>query len=207
MLLYLLDLIGVAVFAVSGALAGGRKGMDWLGVFTLAMVTAVGGGTLRDLLVGREMVFWVADPAYLAVIAAATLLTILGARFGRYPGPTLRIADAFGLGLFAISGAQVAEAAGLSPVLVITMGAITGSAGGLVRDVLRAEIPLVLRKEIYATAAIVGVSSYLALSAWGLPQDFAAIAGALIVIAIRLAAISRGLHLPGFPESMRDTPG
>lgn len=203
MLLYTLDLLGVAVFAVSGALAAGRKDMDWLGVLVLALVTGVGGGTVRDLLVGRDEVFWVADPTYLGVIAVAAGLTMLGARWGRYPGPSLQVADAFGLGLFAISGAQVAEAHGLSPAIVVVMGAVTGSAGGLMRDVLRAEIPLVLRREIYATAAMAGVVFYLVLSGLEVSRTLAAILGAIAVIAIRLVAMARGTHLPAFPRRGR----
>ena len=199
-LLYILDLLGVAVFAVSGALAARHKGMDLLGVFVLAMATGVGGGTLRDLLVGRDFVFWVMDPTYVGVIALATAFTVLAARWDRLPGPSLQVADALGLGLFAISGAQVAEAQGLSPTIVIMMGAVTGTAGGVIRDVLRAEVPLVLRREIYATAALVGVALYLGLDALGLSRDVAAVIGALTVIGIRLTAMARGLHLPGFPD-------
>lgn len=206
MTLYLLDLLGVAVFAVSGALAAGRKGMDWLGVFVLALVTGIGGGTTRDLLLGRQPVFWIEDPTYLAVIAGATVLTLLGARLGRYPGRSLQVADAFGLGLFAISGAQVAEALGHSWVIVVLMGAVTGTVGGLIRDLLRAEIPLVLRQEIYATAALAGVGLYLALGALGASPEVAAVAGAACVIGIRLTAMARGLNLPGFDTGLRDRP-
>jgi len=200
-LLYVLDLLGVAVFAVSGALAARHKGMDLLGIFVLAMATGVGGGTIRDLLVGREHVFWVVDPTYVGIIVLATAFTVLAVRWDRLPGTSLQVADAFGLGLFAISGAQVAEAQGLSPTIVIMMGAVTGTAGGLIRDILRAEVPLVLRREVYATAALVGVAVYLGLDALGLPTDAAAIVGALTVIIIRLTAMARGLHLPGFPDT------
>jgi uncharacterized membrane protein YeiH len=206
MFLYVLDLLGVAVFAVSGALAAGRKEMDWLGVFVLAMVTGVGGGTIRDVLVGRDAVFWVADPTYLGVIAAAAGLTMLGARLGRYPGPSLQVADALGLGLFAISGAQVAENHGLSPTIVVMMGAVTGTAGGLLRDILRAEVPLVLRREIYATAAVVGIAVYLLLDAAGIARNLAAALGAATVVGIRLTAMSRGLHLPRFPVAREGGP-
>ena len=200
LLLYVLDLVGVAVFAVSGALAARYKQMDLLGVFVLALATGVGGGTLRDLLVGRGFVFWVEDPTYLGIVALATAVTVLAARRDRIPLRSLQVADAFGLGLFAISGAQVAEAQGLSPAVVIMMGAVTGTAGGLVRDILRAEVPLVLRREIYATAALLGVALYLALHGMGIPRDAAAVIGAAAVIAIRLTAMARGLHLPGFPD-------
>lgn len=204
MILYLLDLLGVAVFAVSGALAAGRKGMDWLGVFVLALVTGIGGGTTRDLLLGIQPVFWIEDPLYLWVIAGATVLTLAGARLGRYPGRSLQVADAFGLGLFAIGGARVAEGLGHSWIIVILMGAVTGTVGGLIRDLLRAEVPLVLRQEVYATAALVGVALYLLLGRLGMATEAAALLGAACVIGIRLLAMARGLHLPGFPMGLED---
>lgn len=136
MVLYLLDLIGVAVFAVSGALAAGRKQMDLLGVAVIATVTAIGGGTLRDILLDRNPVFWIEDPTYLLVILAAAALTLLYARFHKPPRTSLLIADALGLALFTISGAQLAEEQKLSAVIVVLMGTITGTAGGVLRDVL-----------------------------------------------------------------------
>jgi uncharacterized membrane protein YeiH len=141
MILYLLELIGVAVFAVSGALAAGRKRLDLLGVLLIATVTAIGGGTLRDLLLNRHPVFWIKDPTYLPVILAAAALTVVSSRFRPPPRTSLLIADAFGLALFTISGAQIAEARGLPAIIVVVMGAITGTAGGVLRDVLCGEIP------------------------------------------------------------------
>jgi uncharacterized membrane protein YeiH len=160
----LLDFAGVAVFAVSGALAAGRKNLDLVGVVVIASVTAIGGGTLRDLLMDRHPVFWVARPAYLYVIIAAALATVAWARRFRPPALSLAIADALGLAFFTVSGAQIAEARGLSGVVVVLMGVLTGVAGGVLRDVLSAEIPLVLRKgQLYATAAIIGAIVYLLL--------------------------------------------
>jgi len=115
MILYALDLLGVAVFAISGALAAGRKGLDLLGVVVIAAITAVGGGTLRDLLLGRHPIFWIEDVTYLVVIVVAAALTLVYVRLRSPPGRALLVADAMGLALFAISGAQVAEAVGLSP--------------------------------------------------------------------------------------------
>ena len=162
-ILHAIELLGVAVFAVSGALAAGRRSLDLLGVVVIATVTATGGGTLRDLLLDRSPVFWIADTTYLYVSIAAALLTVVYARYRHPPERFILIADALGLALFSISGAQIAENAGYGGIVVVIMGTLTGAAGGMLRDVLCAEVPLILRRSrIYATAAIAGV---VALSA------------------------------------------
>lgn len=198
MIVYLLDLLGVAIFAVSGALAAGRKSLDLLGVIVIAVVTAIGGGTLRDLLLDRHPIFWIADPTYLIVISVSALLTLSYVRLRPRPRNSLLIADALGLALFTITGAQIAEAAGLPPIIVVLMGTITGTAGGVLRDVLCAEVPLILRRDIYATAAIVGASLYLLLQEVGLGPPTAATIGMAAVALLRLLAILRGLRLPVF---------
>lgn len=200
MILYLLDLCGVAVFAVSGALVAGRKKrFDLLGVAVIATVTAVGGGTTRDVLLDRHPVFWIEDPTYLLVILAAAALTIVCARVRQPPRISLLIADALGLALFTISGAQVAEQRNLSGIIVVVMGAVTGTAGGLLRDVLSAEVPLLLRQsELYATAAIAGATVYLMLQAAGLEQTSSALLGMATIAGLRLASILWRLRLPVF---------
>jgi uncharacterized membrane protein YeiH len=199
MTLSLLDLIGVAVFAVSGAMVAARKEFDLLGVAVIATVTAIGGGTIRDVLLDRHPVFWIREPAYLLVILSAAALTLLYARFRKPPRISLLIADALGLALFTISGAQIAEERNLSGIIVVVMGTITGSAGGLLRDVLSAEVPLVLRQaDLYATAAIVGATAYLMLQAAGLEPTHAALLGMAMIVALRLAAILWKLRLPVF---------
>lgn len=197
-MLFFLDLFGVVVFAISGALVAGRKEMDLLGVLVTAAVTAIGGGTLRDLLLGDLPVFWVRNPIYLIVIAVAALATILYTRYLRVPRDTLLLADAFGLSLFAISGAQLAERAEVSSLIVVVMGTMTGVAGGVVRDVLTARVPLILRKEIYATAAIAGCTIYIVLTRLGVPAPATVIAGMAATFLIRLVAIVRRLQLPEF---------
>ncbi len=199
MILYLLDLFGVAVFAISGAVAAGRKKFDLLGVAVIATVTAIGGGTIRDVLLNRHPVFWIEDPSYLVVIFLAAGTTMLFARFRKLPQLALLIADAFGLALFTISGAQVAERQNISGIVVVVMGTITGTAGGLLRDVLSAEVPLLLRQaDLYATAAIIGSTAYLVFKAAGANQTYAALAGMAAVIGLRLAAILWKLQLPVF---------
>lgn len=198
MVFYVLDLLGVAVFAVSGALAAGRLGLDLLGVVVIAALTAVGGGTLRDLLLNRHPISWIGDPTYLVVVCAAALLTVVYVAFRPAPGNTLLVADALGLALFAMSGAQVAEDAELSPIIVVLMGTITGVAGGVLRDVLSGQIPLILRRDIYATAAIAGITVYLVLQAFGARRPWAFAVSLAVIVALRLLAILWGWQLPTF---------
>jgi uncharacterized membrane protein YeiH len=196
---YALSLLGVAVFAASGALAAGRKRFDWIGVGVIAVVTAIGGGTLRDLLLVRHPIFWIADPTYLWVVLGSAVATLLYARRRPPPASALLVADALGLALFTISGAQVAEQQGLPGVIVVTMGAITGAAGGVLRDVLCNEVPLLFgpMDTLYATAAIAGASAYLGLQAAGVERAPAALLGMGVVAGLRLAAIAWELRLPG----------
>ncbi len=196
MLLYVLDLLGVAVFAASGALAGMQAQFDLFGVLVLASITAVGGGTIRDVLLGQHPVFWVKDSGPILAILAATALTVVWVQYLPIPRNALVVADAFGLALFAISGAQVAERARCRPLVTILMGTLTGAGGGGVRDVLSAKVPLVLRQDIYATAAVAGIAVYLLLRALKVPTAGAFVAGVVTVAATRLAAIALGLHLP-----------
>ncbi len=195
---YLLDLAGVAVFAVSGALAALRSGLDLLGVVVIASVTAIGGGTLRDLLLNRHPIFWVADAKYPFVICAAALLTIFYVHYFPPPGYALLVADALGLALFAMSGAEVAEEAKRPAIIVVLMGTMTGVAGGVVRDLLTGVVPLLLRRDIYATAAIAGIVLYLMLQAVGVKRPWAFGAGLATVVALRLLAIRWDWQLPVF---------
>ncbi|MEM9165349.1 MAG: trimeric intracellular cation channel family protein [Cyanobacteria bacterium P01_F01_bin.4] len=207
MIFKVLELSGVAIFAVSGALAAGRKSLDLLGVVVTALVTAIGGGTLRDVLLDRSPVFWIEQPVYITIIVVSALLTVLYTRFFNPPQKSLLIVDALGLALFSISGAQVAEQAQLAGTIIIVMGTITGTAGGILRDILLADIPVVLRRgRIYATAAIVGIGVYLLLQNVGIEQSAAALVGMLIVAALRLAAIIWGFTLPVFQLSNRSDP-
>jgi uncharacterized membrane protein YeiH len=195
--LELIDYAGVAVFAISGALAAARKNLDLLGVVVIATVTAIGGGTLRDVLLNRD-VFWIVQPGHLYVILVAAIATLAYTRRFSAPERALAVADALGLAFFSISGAQIAEAQGHSGVVAVVMGTLTGVAGGVMRDVLSAEIPLILRKgQIYATAAIVGVILYLLLQPY-VDRSMAALAGMLCIAAVRLGAIVWNWTLPVF---------
>ena len=196
-LVQILTLLGVAVFAASGALAAGRRSLDVIGVLVLALVTATGGGTLRDVLMDRHPVFWIADPSFIGVCIVAAAATWAWVK--RFPPPdrALLYADALGLAFFSIVGARIAEAAGLSPVIAIIMGAITGCAGGLIRDVLVAEVPLIFRQsELYVTACLAGIVAYLGLEALGVPAEIAGLAGTATIAVIRILSIRWNITLP-----------
>ncbi len=200
-----IELAGVAVFAVSGALAAGRKSLDLLGVVVIAWVTATGGGTLRDLLLDRP-VFWIEKPQFLVVVLAAALLTVPYVRFARPPEKLLLLADALGLALFSILGAQISIALGKPGLISVVMGTITGTFGGLLRDVLCNEIPMILQKgSIYATAAISGCALMVLLLHFDIQESIAAAAGMTLIALMRIAAIVFGLTLPVFtlPEDRR----
>jgi len=194
---YVLDLIGVGVFAVSGALSAARKRMDLLGVTVIAVVTAIGGGTIRDVLLDQHPVFWIRDPTYVTVTVCAGLATTVYARFFAVPRHALMIADALGLALFTVSGAQIAERADEPGIVVVVMAVITGVAGGVVRDVLSNEIPFIFRKgSLYATAALAGAVLYLVLERLGVPAPAPTFAGMGVIAALRLASVYWGLQLP-----------
>ena len=192
------------VFAVSGALAAGRKKMDVFGVAVVALVTALGGGTIRDVVLGRLPVFWVYDPVYILVAVGAALAMFLAGDLSRLSAKLLLVCDAFGLGLFTVLGCEVAmrnaevASARAGWVIVILMGAMTGSAGGILRDVLCGEIPLVLRHEIYATASLLGGLVIVVLAAGGVNRPAVMLAGLGVALAVRLAAIHWHLSLPVF---------
>lgn len=195
-MIYLLDLFGVAVFAVSGALAAGRKKLDLFGVCVLGLVTAVGGGTLRDLLLGIDPVFWISDPYYVYVAVGASFVTFVGVRYRQPPGRLLLIADALGLAVFAMIGTDKSLQLGVAPVIAVIMGVMTGVAGGMVRDILSGEIPLILRREIYATAALCGAAAFVVLSHLFPNDPLNPIAAALLTLSLRLTAIRWGISLP-----------
>jgi uncharacterized membrane protein YeiH len=205
MLLYTLDLFGTAVFAASGALAAGRTGrMDLFGVLVVAGVTAVGGGTVRDVLLDRHPVFWIGDTTYLAVIVGAALLTFFYTKRFEPPTATLLVADALGLAVFTIIGAEAATVAGAPPPVVVLMGMMTGAAGGVIRDVLCGDVPMILRQDIYATASLGGGVAYVLLGMLALPAAQLIIASA-VVFAARLSGIWWQLRLPAY--ELNDTDG
>lgn len=191
-----LDAAGVFVFALSGALTASRKELDIVGFLLVATVTGIGGGTARDLLLGRVPVFWVAQPEYLYVTAAAAILVYFTAHLVERRYPILLWADALGLALFAVLGARIALMTGTGPVVAVVMGVMTATMGGVIRDVLCGERPLILAKEIYATAAFAGAAVTTGLLALELSDITAEAAGILATLAIRGSGIAFGLAIP-----------
>ena len=196
-ILYFFDLLGGAVFAISGALMAGRKQMDLFGVLVLAGVTAMGGGTVRDLLLDKD-VFWLHDINYIIVILAAALGTVLLKRSFKITNKVLLIADAFGLAFFSVLGTAKALSFDFSPLIAIIMGVVTGVVGGAIRDILCGEVPLILRKDIYATAAVLGGSIYSIFIFINVSPNVSLIVALLSAAALRLAAIKWNLGLPVF---------
>lgn len=198
--LYIFSQIGVSVFAISGVLAAGRKGFDMFGVMVIALVTAIGGGTLRDLLLDRRPIFWIGDLNYLYFSVLGAVIALIWIHFRRPPLKLVLYADGLGLALFTISGTQIADGLGFSPVVSVLMGCITGVAGGVIRDILSMEIPLLLRdREVYATASILGAIVYLVFYKFGLvDKTISAECGILTVAIIRFVAISWRLRVPTF---------
>ena len=200
-MLYSLDLFGTFIFAVTGALMGIHKKLDLLGVFVVGFVTAVGGGTLRDLILGAAPVFWLKDINYLfAVLAGAILTFLLGKRVLRLK-VFLSVSDALGLGVFTMIGISKALSASLSPVFCVMMGVTTAVAGGMIRDSLCQEIPMVLSREIYATACIAGGILFFILMWAGMPETVNAVLSGSVIIAIRLISIRMNLSLPKREDS------
>lgn len=193
-----LDLCGVAVFAASGALKAAEKEMDVFGFALLGCVTGIGGGTLRDLLLGIRPVFWIPQveyPLLCAVIAA--LVFAAGARLpsGRR---WLEWADALGLASFCVLGTDIARGLGAPAVSAVLMGIVTAAFGGLLRDLLCGEVPLILRREIYATAAAAGSLTYIAVHEVSGDATFALILGFGVALGVRGMALVYGLSLPRY---------
>ncbi len=200
-MIYLLDLFGVAVFAVTGSLAAGKKRLDLFGVVVVALATALGGGTFRDVTLGAQPIFWISDPAYILVAVSASVMTFASARFREPPKGMLQVADAFGLAIFTVIGAQKALNLEVSSIIVVIMGVMTGVAGGMIRDILSGEIPLILQREIYATASLCGALAFVGLATFVPTERINIVVAVVVVLALRLAAIRWKLSLPVFPSS------
>ena len=198
MVLQILFYAATVAAAMTAALVAGRRKMDWFGVCVLACVTALGGGTLRDTLLGHYPLSWVADPSLLLICCGAALFTIALARFMHALRWPFLLLDALGLVVFTILGCNVAIEMGLSPVIVIVSGLITGIVGGVMRDVLCNEVPLVFSSELYATVAIVCGVLYTYGQQWGLPYDVVVLGVLVIGVSLRVAAIILKLEMPKF---------
>jgi uncharacterized membrane protein YeiH len=202
-LVHWLDLVGVAVFAVSGALEASRRQMDIVGFILIATVTGIGGGTIRDLLLGIGPVNWVSSPMVLVVCAAVALIVFFCAHLVEYRFKLLLWADAIGLAVFCIIGTDKALQLGVPSGVAILMGVITATFGGMVRDILCNEVPLILRKEIYATAAAAGASVYALMHHFEMPYAISVVASFSTAFIIRALALRLSLSLPTY----RSRPG
>ena len=201
-----LDFAGVAVFAISGALVASRKCLDPVGFALIATVTGVGGGTVRDLLLGQP-VFWLNQPSYVVLCVVVALVVYFIAPHIEYRYRVLLWADAAGLSLFCVLGASIAIESEFNGVIAIVMGLLSATFGGLIRDVLCTELPLILRKEIYVTAALCGAVVFTLLEPLPLPYPAAEFGGMLVCFVVRALGIARSLSLPSYrPRTGRKYP-
>jgi uncharacterized membrane protein YeiH len=193
-----LDWLGVIVFAASGGLVASRKSMDIVGFALLASVTAIGGGTIRDVVLGLTPVFWVREPSVLLVSVSVGVVMFFVAHLLQSRMRLLLWLDAIGLAIFCVTGAHTALAAGSGPSIAVAMGVASATFGGIIRDVLGGESPMVLRKEIYVTAALFGALAAMLVT--GLQFDLATslVAGFVTAFAIRAAALHWNLSLPRY---------
>ncbi len=191
----LLDLIGTFAFAISGIRLAAGKNIDWFGAYIIGLVTAIGGGTARDLLLDVTP-FWMQDGKYFLVTGVALLATLLFKNVIFKAGKSLFLFDAIGLGLFTIVGISKSHEAGFPFWVCIVMGTITGCLGGLIRDVLLNQVPLLLRKDIYALACVAGGFVYWVCYTIGLSINLTELIAALVVIFVRIIAMKFHIHLP-----------
>ena len=194
-LLFFINILGTISFSISGVLTAVKKKMDPFGIFIIAFVTAVGGGTLRDVLIDAP-VFWMYDLLFMYVIAGATVLAIIFRKKLGYVRKSMFLFDTIGIALYTVIGVEKGISAGFPPIICIALGTISACFGGVLRDILCAEIPIIFRKEIYATACIAGASAYFILQYTPLPNNFIVFIAGGIVIAIRLLAVLFKLSLP-----------
>ncbi len=206
MILLLLDYLGTMAFAVSGALKGVRKGMDIFGVVVLATVTAIGGGTIRDALLDAP-IFWLADSTYILLAVVMAIAVFIFFRLARKTERVLLVFDAIGLGVFTGIGAMRAADGGLGFLGIITMGLLTGIGGGVLRDVLAGDVPIVLREEIYASASIAGGVAFAVIVRAEMPDAAALSVAVGLTILIRLLSIFLKWHLPSRPAGIEDDSG
>ena len=199
LVMYSLDLVGVAIFAITGALVAERQQINILGVLLSAILTAVGGGTLRDLILGQTPVFWIQNPVYLIVAAIAGFSVFVVAPYSRFRGRVFLLADAVGLAIFTIIGIEKAISMDVPLFNSVLLGILTGVGGGVMRDLfLGHKLPLLLQQELYATAAFVGGWIYVLFYLSTFPSLIGVLSSILVVLFIRLVAMHLKLKLPVF---------
>ncbi len=196
MFFQIIDILGTIAFAISGVLVALHKKMDPFGVLIIAFVTAVGGGTLRDILIGQTPVSWMLNMTYVYVIFGATVFSIIFRHKINYLRTSLFLFDTIGIGLYTVVGIEKGLSANLHPVICISLGTMTACFGGVIRDILCNEIPVIFRKEIYATACIIGGATYFLLREFIVDNNFIFVIAGLIVILIRILAVKFKISLP-----------
>ena len=196
MLYQTIDILGTIAFAISGVLVAMEKRLDLFGVLIIAFVTAIGGGTLRDLLIGNTPVGWMHDLTYVITIFISVVFAILFVNKLKYLRKSLFLFDTIGIGLYTMIGVEKGLEAELLPIMCIFLGTMTACFGGVIRDILCNEIPVIFHKEIYATACILGALSYFLIIQFPVKDEYAYIAAILVVILLRLLAVRFKITLP-----------
>ncbi len=193
---YTIDILGTIAFAISGVLVAMNKKMDLFGILIIAFVTAVGGGTLRDILIGQTPVGWMKDMTFTYVILGSAVFAVIVRNKINYLRTSLFLFDTIGIGLYTVIGVEKGLSADLHPIICIALGTMSACFGGVIRDILCNEIPVIFRKEIYATACILGGLSYFLIRKLPLESDFVFMIAGAIVILIRLLAVKFKIALP-----------
>ncbi|MEY8848429.1 trimeric intracellular cation channel family protein [Psychroserpens sp. XS_ASV72] len=196
MFFQIIDILGTVAFAISGVLVALNKKMDPFGVLIIAFVTAVGGGSLRDVLIGIQPVSWMREMTYVYVIFGSTVFAVLFRNKLNYLRKSLFLFDTIGIGLYTVVGIEKGIVAGLHPIICISLGTMTACFGGVIRDILCNEIPVIFRKEIYATACILGGLTYFLLREFLSDANYVFVIAGVIVIATRLLAVRFKISLP-----------
>lgn len=198
MLLYILGMIGIAAFAITGVISSGKRDMDLFSIVLLGMVTSLGGGTIRDVILGVESVYWVKDTSYLWVAFLSSLFAFFAVRIIDDRQRVFHYADAFGLALFTVVATERVLSLGFSPTIAITMGVTTGVAGGIIRDVVSNRPPMVLGREFYATPAFIGAVLMVLLQKNIPSHEYNSIYSVALIFILRLFAIHKGLYYPSW---------
>lgn len=195
-MIYYLGLIGIAAFSATGVIAAGKRGMDIFSIVLLGVVTALGGGTLRDAILDSGPIFWTVDNMYLWVATTASVITFFLVRHVNHVLKLLLFIDAFGLSLFTVLATEKTLVLGFSEPVAVLMGVITGIAGGMIRDILTGRMPLLLGKEFYATPALLGAAVFTLLSYFFPAHDFNRLYAIGVIFILRASAIQWGLYYP-----------
>jgi uncharacterized membrane protein YeiH len=193
---YTIDILGTIAFAISGVLVAMNKKMDLFGILIIAFVTAVGGGTLRDMLIGQTPVGWMNDMTFTYAILGSTVLAVILRNKINYLRTSLFLFDTIGIGLYTVIGIEKGLSAGLHPIICIALGTMSACFGGVIRDILCNEIPVIFRKEIYATACILGGLTYFLIRKLPIESDFVFMIAGAVVILVRLLAVKFKIALP-----------